>query len=269
MSAPSPTIVSLSKIKSTLLRPALTSHFICEFFPPPGLKPGEGFYDERVKIFPGLNYKANQELIKLSCSEASLPGSSLATIDIENDYHGVSEKHAYRRLYDDRADFTFYVDIDYKIIHFFENWISYCVGENEITRQGLPEYSYRVNYPKDYKTQNLYITKFERSENKSGTVLQYRFVNAYPISINSMPVSYDTSQLLKCTVSFYYSRYVVTPDRDDYKLTSSQRNPNNPGNPEFNFSNGVLLNQRLLTDSGRFERIPSAGILDVGITNVG
>jgi hypothetical protein len=48
-----------------------------------------------------------------------------------------------------------------------------------------------------------------------------------------MPVSYDTSQLLKCTVSFYYSRYIVSPKVDNYQLTSNQSNPNNPGNPEF------------------------------------
>jgi hypothetical protein len=238
MTAPSPNVVPLSKIKSTLLRPALTSHFICEFRPP---EPVIDFLKTRGESgFVGAPYsEQNQELFTLSCTEASLPGASLATIDIENDYHGVSEKHVYRRLYDDRADFTFYVDIDYKIIHFFENWISYCAGEDDIVRQQTTNYSYRVRYPKDYKTNQLYITKFERSENKSSRVLQYRFINAYPISINSMPVSYDTSQLLKCTVSFYYSRYIVSPNRDDYKLTSNQSNPNIPGNPEFDVNAAI------------------------------
>jgi hypothetical protein len=226
MAAPSPSKVSLSNIKSTLLRPALTSHFICEFSIPGDVNAGLGkFLSQR-----GVAY--NQELITLSCSDASLPGSSLATIDIENDYHGVSEKHAYRRLYDDRADFTFYVDRDYNIIRFFETWLSYCVGENSLKQQVTRQYSYRVNYPNDYKTDNLYITKFERDigtkEQKSN--LRYQFLNAYPISINSMPVSYDTSQLLKCTVSFYYSRYIVT----EFTGTGgNSSNPNNPGNPEF------------------------------------
>ena len=40
--------------------------------------------------------------------------------------------------------------------------------------------------------------------------MEYRFINAFPISINSMPVSYDQSDLLKCTVSFTYSRYVIS-----------------------------------------------------------
>ena len=34
-------------------------------------------------------------------------------------------------------------------------------------------------------------------------------MKAFPLSINSMLVSYDSSQLLKCTVSFTYSRYWI------------------------------------------------------------
>ena len=39
--------------------------------------------------------------------------------------------------------------------------------------------------------------------------LTYKFVNAYPIAISSMPVSYDSSSVLKCTVSFTYIRYYI------------------------------------------------------------
>ena len=41
---------------------------------------------------------------------ASLPGSNLATIDVNNDRTGVTEKHVHRRVFDDRIDLTFYVD---------------------------------------------------------------------------------------------------------------------------------------------------------------
>jgi len=40
--------------------------------------------------------------------------------------------------------------------------------------------------------------------------LNYEFIGAYPISISSMPVSYEASSLLKCTVSMSYLRYVMT-----------------------------------------------------------
>ena len=218
MAEPQPQVTSMSKIKSKLLRPALTSNFLCEFQPPSPLldSANSGFIRDRVNAgFIGANYdRENQELITLSCSEASLPGSSLATHEINNDFTGVTERHAYRRQYDDRADFTFYVDLEYRIIDFFENWMSYIAGEDNIQDQTKPNYSYRVNFPNSYKTDALYITKFERDY--LGRQFTYQFINAYPISINSMPVSYEASQLLKCTVSFTYSRYVITRPRTLY-----------------------------------------------------
>ena len=208
MAAPEVKPVRMSDIKSRLMRPALTSHFICEFTPPDTLNT---FVRDRAVnagfLGADFNNRDNQELIRLSCSEASLPGSSLATHEINNDYTGVTERHAYRRQYDDRADFTFYVDAEYRIIDFFENWMSYIVGEDEIEVQKTSNYSYRVNFPDVYKTNNLYITKFEKDFN--GRHLTYQFINAYPISMNSIPVSYQSSELLKCTVSFTYSRYVI------------------------------------------------------------
>jgi hypothetical protein len=216
MQGPSTKSIGVNVIKQKLLRPALTSHFRCSFTPP-----------SKVLTFMGQRgipiTTEDQEIIELSCSEASLPGSSIATHELNNDFTGVTERHAYRRLYDDRADFSFYVNRKYTSILFFENWISYIVGENDIKEQESPTYSYRMNYPKNYITPSLFITKFEKDTDpyqrkginsnakieQNNETLRYQFVNAFPISITSMPVSYDAAQLLKCTVSFTYSRYVV------------------------------------------------------------
>ena len=197
---PTPSIVSNFKVKALLLNNALTSHYVCKFQPP---GPALAFIQQG-----GVNYSnpTSQELIELSCSEASLPGSSMMTNEINDDHTGVTERHAYRRQYDDRIDFTFYVDRNYDIITFFERWISYCAGENLQTALETRNYFYRVNFPIDYQTNALYVTKFERDV--FGTALEYKFIGAYPISITSMPISYDASQLLKCTVSFTYIRYV-------------------------------------------------------------
>lgn len=221
MASPSPTKVSIQDFKSKVLRnPALTTHYLCNFSIPGG---PNGFISQR-----GINLSPSNlsDYVSLSCSEASLPGSSLATIDINNDYHGISEKHAYRRLYDDRADFTFYVDsVNYYVIRLFEAWIGYAVNEQlggaDLSRIQQYNYSYRVNYPKLYYSNDMSITKFERDY--SSKSLKYRFFNAFPISINSMPVSYDSSQVLKCTVSFTYSRYAIVP----VAYSEPQQNPNN------------------------------------------
>ena len=201
MAAPAPSKKTVSELKSTILRPALTSHFQCWFNPPGAVRT---WVQQRASAGIGNGYES--EFISLSCSEASLPGSSLATHEINNDFTGVTERHAYRRQYDDRSDFTFYVDHEYNILQFFENWMSFIVNEQISGGVEDTNFSYRVNFPKDYKS-TIYINKFEKDH--TGKVLQYRFINAYPISINSMPVSYESSQLLKCTVSFTYSRYII------------------------------------------------------------
>lgn len=207
MSAVTPTTVSVSDVKSRILQPSLTSHYLVHLNPP-----------EAVGNFVSQRAKIDYITINLSCSEASLPGSSLATHEINNDYTGVTERHAYRRLYDEKADFTFYVDSDYTVIDFFEGWINYIVGEGDPkpTNSYLEStQNYRMKYPDGgagygkYR-EDIYITKFERENKRPGRKLEYRFIKAYPTNITSMPVSYDASNLLKCTVSFTYLRYVRT-----------------------------------------------------------
>ena len=202
MGTPKPHKKVLSDLKASILSPALTSHFQCWFYPPPQVRSLlEG--DERDDRF-----------ISLSCSEASLHGTSLATNEMINDHTGVTERHAYRRQYDTTSSFTFYVDHDYTMITFFEKWIGFIVNEpnldlSERSEFGLnrDDYFYRVNFPKEYQTA-IYIKKFEKDYN-NGKMLQYKFLKSYPISIDSMPVTYEASQVLKCTVNFNFSRYWV------------------------------------------------------------
>jgi len=198
----SPKIYRTSDLKSKILRPALTSNYAVYF----NAAQIQNINDEAKSFFSNRGIRENLgELLTISCSEASLPGSSLATNEINNDYTGVTERHAYRRIYDDRADFTFYVDGDYKILKFFETWVSWIVNEDQYKEQAKYTYNYRVKFPKDYRV-DMHIQKFERDYNQS---VEYTFIGAYPIAINSVPVSYDSSQLLKCTVSFTYIRYIM------------------------------------------------------------
>ena len=195
MVTPRPQKKVLSDLKASILNPALTSHFQCWFYPPSAVRsllpPGE-VQDDR--------------LWSLSCSEAALPGTSLATNELVNDFTGVTERHAYRRQYDTTSSFTFYVDKTYEVLYFFENWIAYIVNEDFTQDLGNSNYFYRVNFPRQYQT-TLHLKKFEKDY--AGQVLKYSFLNAYPLSINSIPVTYGQSELLKCVVNFNFSRYVV------------------------------------------------------------
>jgi hypothetical protein len=265
--------VSISDIKSRLGKPSLTSHYICNFQYPGGER---GFIASRLgNDSPSKRY----DNLSLACSAASLPGSTLTTLDIADDFHGVKEKHAYRRMYDDRADFTFYVDAnEYYVIRFFEAWIGYCMNEqyggenNEIIRSR--EYFYRASYPKDYYVDTLSITKFEKDyevgesinsmlrpitkRNVNPNILQYDFINAFPISITSMPVSYESSQLLKCTVSFTYSRYIFRPIIKSNP--TSTPNSGAPAIPELNLTEQAFnsgLNFSGITNQSQFDNLSS------------
>ena len=157
------------------------------------------------------------EDLTLLCYEASLPGSSLMTHDVTNDYHGVSEKMAYRRNFGQEVSLGFYVDRNYNIIEVFENWMDSIIPIDE---SGSTSH-FRVSYRKSY-AKRISIVKFEKDHFKmqkaplksessgSKSILHYEFIDAFPTAINSMSVSYDQSDVLKCNVTFSYSRYIVS-----------------------------------------------------------
>ena len=204
----------ISNLKSKILQPALTSHFEVEI-------PVGSSTELNSKLSSVLtNSSVDQERLNLFCFEASLPGSSMATFEVRNDRTGTTERFAHRRMYDDRMDFTFYVDAEkYFPIRFFEAWMRYISGEDNDSRTDESDkelsdttYHYRMRYPDDnnegYRCKDgLKVRKFERDYKSS---LEYEFIGAYPIAISSIPVSYESSNLLKCTVSMSYIRYVMT-----------------------------------------------------------
>ena len=250
---------SLSDIKATILRPAMTSQFMV-YVDFPGKVKDYMKADPRNLTDPqggvlrgGLN---------LACSEASLPGSSLATLEQTSDRTGVTERHVHRRMFDDRIDLTFYVDAEnYLPIKAFEFWKEYITGGGTDSDFAKPTHFYRMNYVDDYATDSpkgggsFRIVKFERDfdgsfKGNGGVVngtqngLTYNFVRSFPIAVASMPVSYDASSLLKCTVSMSYIRYYITKgvgDVSDNTQTSAD-DPNNTSNQTTPSSLQSLLN---------------------------
>lgn len=202
---------NMSDLKSRILQPALTSHYQVSFNVPAD---ASDYISKQRKInVSAINI---EDYITVPCSEASLPGSRLMTHELNDDYTGVTLRHAYRRQYDEMANFTFYVDAQkYYIVRFFEAWLSYITLEGVSMGRDTTNYSHRIAFPNQYQTDSLSIIKFERDYQRSvggprgAGSINYEFKNAYPIAINAMPLSYDSSSLLKCTVDFNFSRYVV------------------------------------------------------------
>ena len=211
MASPPPRRQSMSALKSKILQPSLTSHYEVYIQAPTEVNS----YITLTNAGPGLSIDGTklEDRLSVPCTEASLPGSRVATHELKDDYTGVTQKHAHRRLYDDSANFTFYVDAEeYYVIRYFEGWLSWIHQENQSgpDRQVFKQnFNHRMAFPRSYYADELSITKFERDYNIESGKLTYQFRDAFPIGLSAMPMSYDSSQLMKCTVEFQFSRYIV------------------------------------------------------------
>tara|TARA_B100000214_G_scaffold359813_1_gene321634 strand:- start:37 stop:837 length:801 start_codon:yes stop_codon:yes gene_type:complete len=221
-----PQRLTVDKIVSDLLEPATTSFYQVSISDPRQLNErGDTFatYLRQQGLEVLFNARGldptRREKLQLFCSETTLPGSSLATANLDNDFTGVSEKYAHRRVFDEEISLTFYCDAkEYLPVRYFESWLSYMTND---TRDNHSEnFYYRMKFPKKYKG-GLEITKFEKNLFSQDPVrgrtrpLTYTFIDAFPKSISAMPVTYDASDLLKCSVSFSYTRYSAKPANHD------------------------------------------------------
>ena len=134
-----PEKLTLSTIKSRLLNVAQSSLYRLTLPVPQAVR-------SRLSL-SSFDY----DNISLMCCEASLPGSSLTTHEANNDYAGVTEKMAYRRLYDESLALTFYVDRNYKVINLIEAWMDYITGVDNSEQYENAYISHRMAYPKTYK----------------------------------------------------------------------------------------------------------------------
>ena len=207
-----PEKLTVSSIKSRLLNVAQSSLYRVTLSVPQAVR--------NSLSLSNLDY----DNINLLCSEATLPGSSINTHEVTNDYHGVTEKMGYRRMYDETIGLTFYVDRNYKVIELLEGWMDYITGINDKDKFKSPYKNYRMSYPTTYK-RDIYLTKFEKdqftrdfsdtrggSRTTSRSILDYTFIRAFPLSLTAIPVSYEASDVLKCNVSFNFIRYIMEPN---------------------------------------------------------
>jgi len=236
-----PQRLTVDKIVKDLLEPATTSFYQVSISDPRQLNErGDTFatYLRQQGLEVLFNSRGldptRREKLQLFCSETTLPGSTLLTSNLDNDFTGVSEKYAHRRQFDEEISLTFYCDAkDYLPIRYFESWMSYMTNDTRDNHNNT--FYYRMKFPNKYKG-GLEITKFEKNLMSKDPVrgrtrpLTYTFIDVFPKTISSMPVTYDASDLLKCTVSFSYTRY------------SAKRANSNAFDPSFAYAAGRFAN---------------------------
>ena len=193
---------NLSIAKAIIGPLAQNNHFLVTFS---SLTPAVESYLTRYTRVTNIKNFLSQNL-GILCSDASLPTSTLATAEVKDNFMGVPQQFAHTRFYTDIA-YSFYIDEDYTLLKIFEGWMEYISsGANDNVDQDHRAYYRRMKYPDSYKCNTMYINKFEKNYKRT---LRYRFVNVFPKSMSSVPVSYGSADILKVTVSFNYDRYIV------------------------------------------------------------
>tara|TARA_Y100001963_G_C6665402_1_gene392472 strand:+ start:38 stop:748 length:711 start_codon:yes stop_codon:yes gene_type:complete len=184
-------------------------------------------YLTRCGIFDSVD--STGESYDFLCSQAALPSSQLFYGEERGSRQGTIERFPTFRVYD-MFGLTFYVDRDYNVVRLFEEWVNYInpiydtTGRYEGQKQGqLNTYRdrsshYRLRYPDSYK-RDISITKFERdlvrNPNDPNSILNnvplltYRFIDCFPESINTVPLTYEGSTVLELTVNFMFLRHTV------------------------------------------------------------
>ena len=179
------------------------------------------------------------EKMSIMCAEAELPGTSFQTSLAVGHHQGIQEEFPNLRTFPP-LNLTFYCDLDHVIIEVLESWMTYInpiSGPKGYNKN--PNAYGRFNYPEDYK-ETIHVTKFERDlfvdrltstlnnselrqrniqrQEPTSRMTTYEFINIWPTNLTSMRVAYGQSNVLRCSVTLAYDRFVA-----DFNYTDTNK----------------------------------------------
>jgi len=157
------------------------------------------------------------ERILLMCDEVSLPGIQSNTGSITGRYQGQGPiYYPTSPIYTD-LQLSFMCDAEMQAFKFLLDWHDFIYDTIDSTNNPgsgvrVGEKSRKLKYPEQYQC-TLHVQKKERNKTDEIGVSTMEFIlnNAWPYSIDSIPLSYGSSQLVKCTANFYYTSWDRNP----------------------------------------------------------
>ena len=200
----------------------------------PGVKPtepgGSGLKAQLKSRFP--NWDTDESPINMMVEEAQLPNVQSATGQLQGRYLGENQiQYPYAKMYSD-VSFTWMCDANLTPLKFFHYWYNYMYSGNKsgvYNEVGKPETGksfnqveslgsaarpinreVRMRYPETYLAKCIVI----KTEPGAATVddrasMAFVLEDIFPYSIDSVPLSYGTSQLTKVSVNFHYAKHTV------------------------------------------------------------
>ena len=174
-------------------------------------------------------------IIKLFCDEAQLPNIQATTGQTTGIFLGEGQvNYAHTKMYSD-FQLSWMCDANMTPLKFLNVWYGWIFQDLDtqntpiVQRNGkvnlselkggsgstggnntLRERSVRLNYPDTYLA-DIVVTKTERGKNapNSRASMSYTMIDAFPYSIDAVPLSYGASQVTKVSANFYYAKHHI------------------------------------------------------------
>jgi len=172
------------------------------------------------------------ELMSLRCETVSVPGFDFLSADGPPRMgYGAIEKHPYVPGFSGMS-LTFLMDSKSVIYNFFYDWTMSIVnfkgkgGTNYRNANSIWK-PYEVGY-KDYYKTDLNISMYDGAKKEGSSrvagneVLSLKVYSAFPLGLPSIPLAWESSELVRLTVPFSYTDFEIT-----------RKEPENQGAPEI------------------------------------
>lgn len=157
------------------------------------------------KILLSQRSRSAWNSLRFRVDSAEFPGRSIQTTNYKSHGYGLTSKIGYDVIYPD-VTMTMICGADLGEKSFFQAWQSMIVGNHsrnaDITRHQS------IGYYKDYVS-SVAIVQYD-TENKP--VYALGLAEAYPIIINSMPLSWSSEELHRLTVQMTYKHFIETDE---------------------------------------------------------
>lgn len=167
------------------------------------------------------------------CEAAEMPGRGFMNVDLR--YYGPNFKIPYQSTYED-VNFTFLCRTESLERRFFDDWM-------EIIN---PTKTFDFEYRDNYKSQ-IHVYQFgdgfaEDDFRSTAPEAYYCWTlhDAYPILVNSQPVTWADDNFQRLGISFTYTKWTrlnldIEAREPGYELVKDAKQVNNPTKPIYDF----------------------------------
>ena len=178
-----------------------------------------------------LKYNEGYNFAEQYVDEVNLPGAQAATGQLTGRFMGEGvTNYVHQKMFTD-FQLGWMCDANMSPFKFMQTWYQYIFQEFDGEGQEIPtienninesaekmlsapakEYNRttRLRFPKSYHC-TIRIAKAERGpkSDTSRVSTVHILQEAFPYAVEAIPLSFGTSQLVKCTASFYYGKHRV------------------------------------------------------------